>query len=275
MTEFIGADQPLGRSKKLSYQMTADRYAGRVLYATFETKTDLSQWLPAPLKPVDPHLGFLKLYSLRRWPDGGEPNRPSFSQYYEACVTVEAAPPGEPSRHYNLFMWVTHDWAIYKARAALGWPKKIADISMTETYPMTDGQEIIHVKADVSRYGHNIISLDAELDPSATAQPMPAFNGFYTVRHIPSPAGPEEDIHELLSIHPKDGWVSDNVWGTGSVRFNGAPDEELDLLGDVNIKACVLRNTGWVLPAWPARRLQKLGPLRSDIGDKFSIPDQE
>ncbi len=271
MSDLIGADQPFGVSRKLSYKMEADRYTGRVLYGMFRTKADLSRWVPPPLKCVDPHAGFIKLYSLKRRVVGSSPAAPSFSQYHEACITVEAAPPGEPPRHYNLFMWVTHDWALYKARSVLGWPKKIADISLTDTYPGESGYdydtEVRDFRGDVSRYGHKIISLDAQLDPGAPAQKMPAFNGFYTIRHIPSPVSADEDIRELLVISPRDGWVANDVWGTGSLSFGDAPDEELSQLGEVELTSCVLRDTGWVLPAWPATRLMTLPPLNTDMGE--------
>ncbi len=55
MTSLIGADQPFGVTRKLSYQMTADRYTGRVLYVTFRAEADLSRWLPEPLKLEDPY----------------------------------------------------------------------------------------------------------------------------------------------------------------------------------------------------------------------------
>lgn len=39
----IGADQPFGVSRKLSYQMVAEQYTGRVLYVTFRTGADLTR----------------------------------------------------------------------------------------------------------------------------------------------------------------------------------------------------------------------------------------
>ena len=266
----IGADQPFGISRKLSYQMHADRYTGRVLYVTFKTAADLSQWLPPPLQLDDPHEGFLKLYELKRRPEDGEPYPPAFSQYYEACIAVLAAPPGELLRHYNLFMWVSHDWALYKARAAFGWPKKIANIAMTaatrDSAGTKPGRATSEFNIDIDRYGYPLMRVRAQLDPAAAPKQKKPFNGFYTVRHIPSPIDGGEDIRELLVIETRDGWFSDEVWGEATVEFGAAPDEELDLLGRVQVTDCVLRNTGWVLPAWPARRLKTLAPFAADRG---------
>ena len=272
MTRLIGADQPFGIDRKLSYRMAADRYTGRVLYVTFRTAADLSAWLPAPLAAADPHAGFLKLYELKRRPEIGAPLPPAFSQYHEACVTVLAAPPGEVTRHYNLFMWVSHDWAIYKARAALGWPKKIATIAMTRTYPAPDRYDqdegSLTFAVDVSRYGYPILSVRARLDPHAPEQPGVPFNGFYTVRHIPAPLDGDEDLRELLVIETRDGWAGPAVYGSAEVTLRDAPDEELSLLGTLQVNGCWLRDVGWVLPAWPARRLMHLPPLDTDMGER-------
>ena len=184
--------------------------------------------------------------------------------------TKMAAPPGEVPRHYNLFMWVSHDWALYKARAAFGWPKKIANIAMTAATRDTAGtkpsQETSEFNVDIDRYGYPLMRVRAQLDRAAPAGQKKPFNGFYTIRHIPSPIDGGEDIRELLVIETRDGWFSDEVWGDATVEFGAAPDEELDLLGPVRVTDCVLRNTGWVLPAWPARRLMTLAPFAADLG---------
>jgi hypothetical protein len=271
VTKLLGADQPFGTTKRVSYRMTADRYVGRVLYVTFRTETNLSAWLPPPLEMNDVHAGFLKIYDLKRRPEHGPPYPPGYSQYHEACVTVMAAPPGQPARHYNLFMWVTHDWAMYKARAALGWPKKLANIAMTRTFPSDtryDRDEASNqFNVDVDRYGYPIINIRAELDSAAPPQTNPPFNGFYSVRHIPAPQNASDDIRELLVIETRDGWVGESTYGNAEVRFGDAPDEELAALGRVQVTGCALRDTGWVLPAWPARRLLTLDPFDVDMGE--------
>lgn len=272
----IGAGQPFGVSRRLSYTMSADRYSGRVLYVTFRTGVDLEQWLPPALRAADPHIGFLKLYELKRRPENGAALPPGFSQYHEACVTVLAAPPGEIDRHYNLFMWVDKDWATYKAREALGWPKKYASIDITSTYPAGDRYDTdagtAAFSADVSRYGYPLIKVRATLDPDAGAQPAPPFNGFYTVRHIPAPIGGEA-VRELLAIETRDGWFGPGVFGSATIEFLDAPDEELGRLGQVEVTGCVLRDVGWVLPAWPARLVAELDEWPLDMGD--TLPEKE
>lgn len=266
----IGAGQPFGVDRRLSYLMAAERYTGRVLYVTFRTSADLDRWLPPPLRAANPHEGFLKVYELKRRPEHGAPLPPSFSQYHEVCVTVLAAPPAEPPRHYNLFMWVDRDWATYKGREALGWPKKLADIHMTGVYPSAqrydrdEGTDLFSV--DVTRHGYPIVRVGAHLDPNAEPQPSPPFNGFYTVRHIPPPSGGAW-TRELLVIETRDGWFGPGTYGSATVELFNAPDEELALLSPVEVTGCVLRDVGWVLPAWPARRLTGLEPWEVEVGD--------
>ena len=253
----IGASQPFGTTRKLSYTMTPDRYTGRVLYVSFRTETDLSAWVPEPLIVSDPHVGFLKIYELKRRPETGPAPAPNFSQYREVCVTVLAGPAGEEARHYNLFMWVDRDWALYKAREAFGWPKKLADIHLTATYPgdgrydLDDGTN--NFAADMSRWGYQIMAVRAQLNPDAQAQPTPPFNGFYTVRRLPGPVG-GEPISEVLVIETRDGWFRGGTYGTAEIEFFNAPDEELAALGPAEVTGCVLRDVGWVLPGEPARR---------------------
>lgn len=270
MSRMIGAGQPFGISKRLSYTMTADRYTGRVLYLTFRTGADLGRWLPPPLEAPDPHAGFIKLYELKRRPEDGPPLPPSFSQYHEACVTVLAAPAGEAPRHYNLFMWVDRDWATYKARETFGWPKKLADIDITRTFAGPERYDhdegTSRFSASVVRHGYPVLRVRAELDPAAGEQPMPPFNGFYTVRHLPATVG-GEPVRELLVIETRDGWFGNGTYGTGEAEAYDAPDEELGLLSPLEVTGCVLRDVGWVLPAWPARRVMELPEWPLHVGD--------
>jgi len=136
-----------------------------------------------------------------------------------------AAPPGEVPRHYKPVHVVTHDWATFKARAALGWPKKIANIAMTSSYPVNDRDDpdVSEFNVDVDRYGYPLIRVRAQLDRKAPAAQGKPFNGFYTVRHIPAPVDGGEDIRELLVIEPRDGWFKNAIWGSATVEFAMPP----------------------------------------------------
>lgn len=272
MAELIGAAQPFGTSRAASYQMVTNRYTGRALYVVFRTTADLRRWVPAPLEVVDAHAGFVKIYQLKRRPVGGDPLPSAFSGYNEVCITVLATIPGDPTpRHYNLFMWLDRDWPIYKYREVFGWPKKLADIDVSRTfadgdrYDRDEGTTRYHAR--VHRHGYPLLDVVAHLDggPEIT---VPPFEGFYAIRHLVSPDGdPSGTISELLQISPRDGWATPPRFGTATLELGGAPDEEADLLGDVTVEGCALFDTGWVLPAWPARRLGPVAGLLTDVGE--------
>ncbi len=272
--KLIGAGGPFGLNKVSSYRMSDQKYIGRVIYLTFETPLDLSPWVPAPLKPVDPHSAFLKIYHLTRNPVG-EKSRPiGYNAYHEVCLTVGVTMPGDPAeRHYNLGMWLDRDWAIFKAREVLGWPKKMADIDIA--WPIVPEKGVAHEKvgtrntfgARISRYGSSIIEVEGELDSGLAPSRIPPFDGFYTVRHLAAPDGdPSHRIRQLLKISPRDGWASEPRFGKAEVKFGGCGDEELDILGDVKVTGCSIRDMGWVLPAFPATVLDEDLDFEPEIG---------
>jgi acetoacetate decarboxylase len=240
--------------------MDSYSYTGRVFYATFKSKTNLQDWLPEPLKAVNPNEGFVKVYSLKRRPEFGDYAPPGFSQYQEVCIAVMATAPGFDltPRHYNLFMWVDHDWALFRAREVHGWPKKLAQIDFTSIFPHSDGYDrdgrSSRLQVNVSRYGYRILSVEATLDGSNSEYAMPPFGGFYTYRRIAAPLG-SSPIEELLVIETRDAWLGEPTFGTASLEFGSGPDEEVNLLGDVTIAGCLIRDIGWTLPGYPARQV--------------------
>lgn len=272
MSPMVGADQPLGARRTTSYQMVTHRYTGRALYVMFRTAADLSQWLPSPLQAVDPHRGFIKVYRLKRRPVDGHPLPSAYSGYAEVCITTLVTIPGDPvPRHYNLAMWLDRDWAIYKYREVFGWPKKLADIDISLTFASSDsydhdtGTSAYHARAH--RHGYPLLDISADLGTGEPCE-LPPFNGFYSTRFIASPDGdPERSISELLAIDPIEGWSTTPRFGTASVSLGAAPDEEVDLFGPLTVEGCALFDTGWVLPAWPARRLATLGDIQADMGE--------
>jgi acetoacetate decarboxylase len=262
----LGAAGPFGTSRTLSYDMRANRYTGRVLYVGLRTHADVQRWLPAPLTAVDPHAAFLKVYRLRRRPTDGDPLPPTFSQYNEVCVATLVTIPGDPTpRHYNLFMWLDRDWAVYKYREVFGWPKKLATIDITDSFRGEVGHDhdlgSVAYAADVVRHGFPLLRIRAQLDGSTEYTPPP-FDGFYAVRHIAASDGdPSRAVSELLQIMPEEGWAGPITTGSATVESGSAPDEEPDALGiDTEVTGCALMDVGWVLPAWPATRRRDLPP---------------
>lgn len=271
--KLIGAAAPFGTEVMPSYRMVDEKYIGRVIYLTFRTKTDLSRWVPSQLKLANPHSAFLKIYHLTRNPVG-EPSREiGFNAYHEVCLTVEATTEADPApRHYNLGMWLDRDWAVYKAREIFGWPKKMAEIDVVWPILPDAGSKQADIGrrasfgARISRYGRPIIELEGEAG-SAPATRIPPFNGFYSVRHLVAPDGnPENRIRQLMRIQTRAGWASDPVFADARLRFGNCGDEQLGLLGDVDVTGCSIRDTGWELPAFPVTILDKDMDFEPRIG---------
>lgn len=259
-------DGPAARSARPGHPMAANRYTGRVLYAGVRTRADLDAWLPSPLSAVDPHEAFLKLYRLRRRPLDGDPLPPAFSQYHEVCIATLVTTPTDPvPRHFNLFMWLDRDWAVYKYRETFGWPKRLADIAVSDTFLADDGRDHDRGSAayavDVVRHGYPLLRVRARLDGSSPYVPAP-FDGFYSVRNVPaSIPGEEPAVSELLRISPEEGWARPLTTGSAEVETAAAPDDRPDALGITEVTGCALMDVGWVLPAWPATRVADLrGP---------------
>ena len=258
-----GPQGPAARSARPGHTMLANRYTGRVLYVGVRTQADLSAWLPPPLRAVDPQAAFLKVYRLRRRPMDGDPLPPAFSQYHEVCIATLVTTPTDPvPRHYNLFMWLDRDWAVYKYRETFGWPKRLATIDVSDTFLAGDGLDhdrgSAAYAADVVRHGFPLLRVRARLDGASTYAP-PAFDGFYSVRHVPaSEAGRGPVVSELLHISPEEGWARPLTTGSAEVVTGAAPDDEPDALGISEVTGCALMDVGWVLPAWPAVRVLDL-----------------
>ena len=255
----IGAASPFGTEVLSSYRMVDERYIGRVIYLTFRTQADLAPWVPEPLKLAEPHSAFLKIYHLTRNPVGEPSREVGFNAYHEVCLTVEATAPADPEpRHYNLGMWLDRDWAVYKAREIFGWPKKMAEIDAVWPIlpapgsPQADVGRRATFGARIARYGRPIIEVEGEVG-EASATKIPSFNGFYSVRHLVAPDGdPRNRIRQLLRIQTRAGWASEPVFANAKVNFGSCGDEQLSLLGDVEVTGCTYRGTGWILPAFPA-----------------------
>src|SRR5512135_1071412 len=130
-----GGGVPFSPSGRASFRMETHRYVGHVIYIMFKIDpATLNALVPEPLKPNPDGLAFAKLYQLKRRRPDSQYREPAFSQYNEIVLATAVEYEGHIG-HYNFFMWVTRDWAMWKGREVIGWPKKIADIDFTLHVP--------------------------------------------------------------------------------------------------------------------------------------------
>lgn len=254
MYNLKGAGAPLSPSGNTSYRMEAHHYSGRVIYILFKPEPGvLEQFVPAPLTLPEEPFAFLKLYELKRRKEGEPYADPAFSHYNEAVVSTVASLNGEPG-HYNLFMWVSKDWATWKAREVLGFPKKTADIELTKHFhEETLDPPVNRLDAVVSRYGNRIIEVSAELTRTADASELPRFRYFYGRRILPSPEPEGKVIDQIIKISVENGKTGNILGGTGTVRFRDCHDEQLEIFQPKEILGAYYMPIQWVLPAYPGK----------------------
>ena len=78
------------------------------------------------------------------------------------------------------------------------------------------------------------------------------------MRDIVAPDGdPKNRIRQLLRIETHSGWASEPAFAQARLKFGSAGGENLAILGDARVTGCSLRETGWVLPAFPATIIEE------------------
>lgn len=243
---------PLSLSGNTTYKMVTQKYTGRVIYILFLPDLDiLKKYIPAPLKLADEPYAFIKLYELKRRNLNEPFGDPMFSTYNEAVISTIANYNGEEG-HYNLFMWVDKDWAMWRAREVLGFPKKLADIHLTkhfheENLESPDNQ----FNASVSRYGNKLIEASVELESIETSPNLPRLKYFYNRRRIPSPYENGPVLDQLIRLQVQNSKIGQVYKGKAEFELFDTVDEELTFLKPQEIMGAYYFQVEWELPGYP------------------------
>jgi acetoacetate decarboxylase len=250
---------PFAPAGRASYRMETHRYVGHVIYIMFKTDPQVLQWLvPEPLKPNPDGLAFAKLYQLKRRRLDSKFREPAFSQYNEIVIATAVEYEGHIG-HYNLFMWVTRDWAMWKGREVIGWPKKIADIDFTLHIPgeaeliAGDASADTDLVCTASRYGHRIIDSRISFGDVKDVPPLPPFDRVYTVRYLPSVEVTGKATAQLVEIRVRNTRSGALLAGKGTLQFHDCPDEDLEILQPREVLGAYYYSTGWDLPDYPGK----------------------
>lgn len=211
-------------------------FAGIVGVVPLDRVLDLPSWVDPRLELVDPERAFFKFYALRRRPEAAEVDI-RFLQYHQVCLSTLATYDGGDPMHVNLIMWEDQDWAALANRAAMGWPKRMADIVGTWLFP--SGQHDLDPGWDrfdfsVIRHGRPQVELRSHIERWGEAPPPPPFDGYLTVRP-PVPLS-EETSRPIFRIRPYDWAVRPVGQGRAHVSLGDLPaaDESFtprDVLG--------------------------------------------
>lgn len=252
-----GTGVPHSPSGNSGYRMVAQEYSGRACYVLFRPSEGvLERYVPPPLQLTSDY-AFVKFYELKRRNVGEDYAEPAFSHYNEAVIACLAEYEGEIG-HYNFAMWVSRDWAHWKAREVLGWPKKLADVAITTDTALDDfggGDDDFHpdLQVVVNRHGHEIARGRFTFDGQGSTSDLPKGGLYWGVRHLPNPAESEKTIRQLVRMETQDSRLGPILTGAGELDFFDCPDEELSVLQPSEVIRALYFPIKWILPAYPGR----------------------
>jgi hypothetical protein len=225
------------------------------LHVSFRSSESVAaNFLPPGLEPAEGGAGWLMIGELSKY-SASDPDQawrsPDRCNYNE-CVLGFYARRGERVGRYSAQVWVDRDWSLVMGQI-FGWGKKLASISRTRANPYNPAFRGGPPKfgGTVDRNGVRIIHATVEVgtEPKIIER-LPDFGSTtFLHRYLPG-CGPDvATVDELLELKLGDIASSPVTVGRGELRFAGSEDEELDLLGDVEVTGGYLYQRGWTTDA--------------------------
>lgn len=206
--------------------------------------------LPPGLEPLETGEGWVMIAEMAKvsaanpeqmWRD------PSRSSYNE-CVLGFYCRFGEKIGRYSALVWVDRDWSLGMG-AIFGWGKRLASIDRTRhqaTNPALSGGDVT-LGGVVSRYGRRVLDISVRFDNGG--EPLTSLPGHaastFLYRYIASPGPDTPDIEQLFELGFSNLSMSGIKAGAGRLSFGDAEDEDLDLLGVVEITGGYAYQRGW------------------------------
>lgn len=221
------------------------------LHVTFRADpAAVANLLPPGLEPLDTGEGWVMIAEMAKvstanpqqiWRD------PSRSSYNE-CVLGFYCRFGDRIGRYSALVWVDRDWSLGMG-AIFGWGKRLASVDRTRhqtTNPAFAGGDAT-LGGTVSRYGRRVLDLAVSFEGGGT--PLDALPGHaastFLYRYIASPGPDVPDIEQLFELGFSNVSMSGIRAGTGLLSFGDAEDEDLDLLGTVEVTGGYAYQRGW------------------------------
>ncbi|MDX2201271.1 MAG: acetoacetate decarboxylase family protein [Hyphomicrobiaceae bacterium] len=221
------------------------------LHVTFRAEpAAVAKLLPPGLEPLDSGEGWVMIAEMAKvsashpeqmWQD------PSRSSYNE-CVLGFYCRFGDKVGRYSALVWVDRDWSLGMG-AIFGWGKRLGSIDRTRFQGVNpafaDGTHTLG--GTVSRYGRRVLDLAVTFENGGT--PLPALPGHaastFLYRYIASPSPDVPDVEQLFELGFANVSMHGIRQGRGHVRFGDAEDEDLDLLGDIEVTGGFAYQRGW------------------------------
>ncbi|MAY87191.1 MAG: hypothetical protein CML02_10810 [Pseudooceanicola sp.] len=221
------------------------------LHVNFRANPDaVAHFLPPGLEPLEDGAGWVMIAEMAKvsahqpeqiWRD------PSRSSYNE-CVLGFYCRYGDRIGRFSALVWVDRDWSLGMG-AIFGWGKRLGAIDRTRlqrTNPALAGEDV-KLGGTVSRHGHHVLSLSVDLPGGgAPLDAMPGHGGStFLYRYVASPSPDVPDIEQLFELGFTNVRQTGIRQGAGEICFGSAPDEELDVLGTVEVTGGFTYQRGW------------------------------
>jgi len=216
---------------------------GETLNIMFTTSTDLNVFMPAGLKCVDPHRGFIKAQRKKGGTSAGYPPPGPHTHGLQVGISTMATTPQFGVRQRNILMWESVPWGIGSTLVGV---KRWADAEMTYMFEqdrklVAEGSPV-PVRLDVQQYGFSLMSFSGLLDGRKRVEDAP-YSGMYV--------GGEPGA-DLLALSFDDSDFSRPVYGSGVLSLGSLPIERAPanpskgwpstLLKDINVEGCVFQD---------------------------------
>lgn len=157
---------------------------------------------------------------------------PELTVYREGAVALNVILDGQKYLYFP-FMWVDKDWALIRGYIN-GYPKKIANISLSKFHPLMPGREGpapgVKLGGYVARNGYTLYRIEVELRDRTNSLPITAFGPTLTIRRYPATGSGQRDVWEYVTVIKGESKTADIWTGRGFITIGWGPNDEVNLL---------------------------------------------
>lgn len=213
-----------------------------------------ANFLPPGLEPVEDGLGWVMIGELSKYSasDIDQSWRSPDRCNYNECVLGFYVRHGDRIGRYSALVWVDRDWSVVMGQV-FGWGKKIAAVNRTRVHPLNTAfpQGPRKIGGTVDRNGVRLIHAAVDIGPEPKQiDKLPDFGTTTFLHRYLASAGPGvPEVNLLMELKLSNVAMSKVTVGKGELHFQGADDEELDLLKGCEVLDGYLYQRAWITDA--------------------------
>lgn len=216
----------------------------------------IARFLPPGLEPLETGDGWAMIAEMAKVSTAAPDQawrEPARSSYNEGVLGFYCR-FGDRIGRLSALVWVDRDWSMGMG-PIFGWSKRLAQVDRTRLQASNPAFAAAGPGAraggTVSRYGATVMRIAVSIPEGA--QPIAALPGHaastFLYRYVASPSPDVPAVEQLFELGLANTAMSP-IWpGTGSISFGEAEDEELLLLGPVEVTGGYLYQRGWTTDA--------------------------